>query len=145
MDSAIESKVTPSQKRVRSDTSRVWKISLFALLAVSLVFGVAFYFFVVKTPRLVETEYQAVLLDNGSSFFGKIVQNTADYVVLREVYYVQSRTNPQSKEVSNVLIKRGQEWHAPDRMIINRRHLVFFEPVSPDSTVARLITESKRH
>jgi ABC-type Fe3+ transport system permease subunit len=78
MDSAIDSKATLSQKKVRSDMSRVWEISLFALLAVSLLFVVVYYFVVVKTPRLVETEYQAVLLDNGSSYFGKIVHNTAD-------------------------------------------------------------------
>jgi hypothetical protein len=120
------------------------KILLAAFLVALLGGMVASYFLVVRIPGLVASGYQAVLLDNGAAYFGKVAANTASYVVLQEVYYVQSRTNPQTKEVSNVLIKRGQEWHAPDRMIINRQHLVILEPVAADSTVARLIAESKR-
>ena len=57
------------------------------------------------------------------------------------VFYVQSGVNQQTKEVSNVLIRRGQEWHALDRMILNARHIVFVEPVGKDSRVAKLIEE----
>jgi hypothetical protein len=51
------------------------------------------------------------------------------YPVLRDVYYVQSTTNPEAKTVTNVLAKRGREWHGPDRMIISEKSIVFFEPV----------------
>ena len=27
-------------------------------------------------------------------------------------------TDPQTKQISNILVKRGKEWHAPDRMIL---------------------------
>lgn len=60
------------------------------------------------------------------------------------MYYVQGGVNQETKGVSNVLIKRGNEWHGPDRMIINRNAIVFIEPVGADSKVARLIAESKR-
>jgi hypothetical protein len=64
--------------------------------------------------------------------------------VLHDVYYVQSNVDQQTKEVSNVLVKRGKEWHGPDRMIISERSIVFVEPVGPDSKVAQLIAESQK-
>jgi hypothetical protein len=95
-----------------------------------------------ETP-LITTEYEAILLDNTSAFFGKVSQITPDDMVLTDVYYVQSRTNPETKQVSNVLIKRGSEWHGPDRMVINRHHIVLREPVAPGSTVSKLIAQAK--
>ena len=85
-----------------------------------------------------------MLLQNGSVYFGKVDSLGGPYVVLRDVYYVQSSVNPENKAVNNVLVKRGKEWHAPDRMILNAGTVVFLEPVSPDSRVAQLIAESKR-
>jgi hypothetical protein len=84
------------------------------------------------------------MLDNGSEYYGRVVQSTTGEVVLSEVYYVQSRTDPKTKQASNVLVKRGKEWHGPDRMVINRQHLLFVEPVAPNSTVAKLIAELKK-
>ena len=88
--------------------------------------------------------YYAVLLGNGSVYFGKLEGLGTAYPVLREVYYVQSATNPETKQVSSVLVKRGKEWHAPDRMILNEKSIVFVEPVGTGSKVAQLIAESKK-
>jgi hypothetical protein len=41
-------------------------------------------------------------------------------------------------------VKRGKELHAPDRMIINQKSIVFVEPVGADSKVAQLIAESNK-
>jgi hypothetical protein len=57
---------------------------------------------------------------------------------------VQSNVDQQTKAVSNVLVKRGREWHGPDRMILNAKSIVFVEPVGSDSKVAQLIAESKK-
>jgi len=92
----------------------------------------------------VTTPYQAVLLDNGQVYYGKIERAGSSYPVLRDVYYVQSKVNPQTKEVSNVLIRRGSEWHGPDRMFVNARHIVLVEPVGPSSKVAQLIADDKK-
>jgi hypothetical protein len=90
-----------------------------------------------------ETPYQAVLLDNGQVYYGKVQGLGTPFPVLTDVYYVQQQVNQQTKEVKNVLIRRGTEWHAPDRMVINANHIVLVEPVSPTSKVAQLITDSK--
>ena len=90
------------------------------------------------------TEYHAVILDNNQVYFGKLKSPDAPYPVLTDVYYIQQQVNQQTKEVSNALIKRGNEWHKPDRMILNAEHILMIEPVSPDSQVAKLIEESKK-
>jgi len=91
-----------------------------------------------------ETTYQAVLLDNGSVYFGKLQGAGTPYPVLTDVYYVQSQVNQETKEVKNILIRRGNEWHAPDRMYLNARHIVLIEPVGPNSKVAELIAQDKK-
>jgi hypothetical protein len=96
------------------------------------------------TPAL-SAEYHAVLLSNGSVYFGKLEGLGTAHPVLRSVYYVQSSVDPQTKAVNSVLIKRGGEWHAPDRMILQASSIVFVEPVSPGSRVSQLIAESNRH
>jgi hypothetical protein len=90
------------------------------------------------------TPYQAVLLSNGWAYFGKIEQMGSRYLVMTDVYYVQSGVNPETKAVTSVLVKRGKEWHAPDRITLNLDHVLFIEPVGPDSTVAKLIEELKK-
>jgi hypothetical protein len=89
-------------------------------------------------------KYYAVLLSNGSVYFGHLEGLGSDLPVLHDVYYVQSVQDPQTKAVSNVLVKRGKEWHGPDRMIINAKNIVFVEPVGAGSKVAQLIEESKK-
>jgi hypothetical protein len=76
-----------------------------------------------------DTTYQAVLLDNGQ--------------VLTDVYYIQSQVDPQTKEPKNILIRRGNEWHAPNRSVINTRHIIVIEPVTAGSKVAELIAALK--
>ncbi len=89
-------------------------------------------------PEL-STPYHAVALTNGQVFFGRVDRLDGNYTVLRDVFYIQSRQNPESKEVANVLVKRGGEAHGPDRMIINRQQVLLIEPVGSDSKIAKLI------
>ena len=90
------------------------------------------------------SKYYAVLLNNGAVYFGHLAGLETPFPVLTEVYYVQSVTNPETKAVSNILVKRGKEWHGPDRMILNEKSVVFVEPVGVDSKVAQLIADSKK-
>lgn len=87
------------------------------------------------------TPYQAVLLTNGSVYFGKLQGYGGPEPVLTQVYYIVSQTNPDTKQVNNILVKRGKELHAPDRMYLNPRQILFVEPVGPNSQVAQKIAE----
>ncbi len=89
------------------------------------------------------TEYQAVFMDNGQVFFGKVENSGSSYSLLRDVFYIGRQASPDGKEARNILIKRGNEWHAPDYMYINRQHIVVVEPVSSSSRVAQLIKEAR--
>jgi hypothetical protein len=88
------------------------------------------------------TSYQAVLLANGAVYFGHLQNFEGHHPVLTDVYYIVSQTDPTTKEVNNVLVKRGKELHAPDRMYLNPNQIVFVEPVGADSKVAQLIAQA---
>jgi hypothetical protein len=109
------------------------------IIAVGLV--IWFFGFRAKTVSMT-TPYQAVLLSNGSAYFGRLEGLGTPYPVLKDVFYVQSVTDPQTKQVNNILVKRGKEWHAPDRMILNANMIVLVEPVSTASRVAQLISQA---
>jgi hypothetical protein len=90
------------------------------------------------------TPYQAVYLDNGQVFFGRLQDTGSAYFTLRDVFYIAQQVAPDKKEVKSLLLKRGGEAHAPDFMRINARHVVLIEPVAPDSRVAQLIMEAHK-
>ncbi len=91
-----------------------------------------------------ETEYQAVFLDNGQVYFGKLSETNKKFLLLDNVFYVQSQVNQETKQVNGILIKRGKEWHGPNLMRINTEHVVLIEPVSPGSKVQQLIAEANK-
>ena len=95
------------------------------------------------TPRF-SAPFQAVLLDSGQAYFGKISGLGTPFPVMRDVYYIQSTTNPQTKQVSNILIRRGNEWHSPEMTVVNARHIIMVEPVGANSRVAQLIAEQEK-
>jgi hypothetical protein len=90
-----------------------------------------------------DTPYQAVLLTNGSVYFGHLQDYGSPHPVLTDVFYVVSQTNPDTKQVNNVLVKRGKELHEPDRMYINPNQILFVETVGPNSEVARHIAQGQ--
>ncbi len=96
-------------------------------------------------PKIDPNRYYAVLLSNGSVYFGKLQGLSEPYTVLREVYYVQSSVNQETKQTNNVLIRRGKELHGPDEMWINEKSIIMIEPVGSQSKVAQLIEESKKN
>ena len=91
-----------------------------------------------------QTPYQTVLLSNGSVYYGRVDKIDSRHLVLTDVFYVQGQVNQETKAVTNILIKRGKEWHRPERMILNRDHVILMEPVHPESQVAKLIEDSKK-
>ncbi len=89
------------------------------------------------------TAWQSVALINGQLFFGHLEPADGDFLALRDVFYVQTRQNPDTNAVANILVKRGAEPHQPDRMLINRSQVLLVEPVKADSQIAKLIAEQQ--
>jgi hypothetical protein len=88
------------------------------------------------------TPYQAVLLTNGSVYFGHLQDYGSPHPVLADVFYVVSQTDPETKQIKSSLIKRGKEMHEPDRMYLNPGQIVFVESVGTNSKVAQLIAQA---
>jgi len=91
-----------------------------------------------------KTPYQAVVLTGGQVYYGKLENPTGMYPVLRDIFYVVTKQDPQTKQVSNVLVRRGRELHSPEYMVLNRQSILFVEPVKEDSEIAKSIEEQKR-
>ena len=95
-----------------------------------------------KGPEIT-TPYSAILLDTGQVYYGKLTNAGSNFPELTDVYYIQSQANQETKAVTSVLVRRGNEWHGPDRMFLNQRHVVLIEPVGTSSKVAQLIEADK--
>lgn len=94
-------------------------------------------------PPSFNTPYQAVLLDNGQVYYGKLSRLGTEFPEMTDVYYIVNTQDPQTKTVKHVLVKRGKELHAPTETFFNARHIVMIEPVGPGSEVAKLISQSE--
>ena len=92
--------------------------------------------------------YQAVFLTNGQVYFGSISDVDSNYVILKDIYYLQ-QANPSiqgnAQKVQPLsLIKLGRELHGPkDIMYINHAQILFYEDLRPDSDVLKKIQEYK--
>ena len=87
------------------------------------------------------TPYQAVQLTSGALFFGQLHGYGGPNPTLTDVYFVVSQTNPDTKQVNNVLVKRTKEAHAPEIMYLNPNAVLFVEPVGQNSKVSQLISQ----
>lgn len=98
------------------------------------------------------SKYQAVFFTNGQVYFGKLSSVNGDYMRLKNVYYLQNKSDtdddssPQSaKKQDNSdmeLIKLGNEVHGPeDEMIIAKDQILFFENLKQEGTVSKTIAE----
>jgi len=92
----------------------------------------------------IKMPYQAVVLNNGQVYFGKLDKLGRPYPILTDVYYVQSQVNQDTKQVTNTLVKRGKELHGPEIMVLNASQILFIESVSTDSPRGELIDEAKK-
>jgi hypothetical protein len=122
------------------------KISIYIQVLVA-VLAVAFFMLQGcggdKKPDF-KTEYQAVLLGDGQVYYGKVDKIEKDFLVLSDVYYVQRNPTSGAGEGQAIMVKRGKEPHGPDISYLNTKYIVMVEPVTPDSPVAKTISEIKQ-
>jgi hypothetical protein len=92
--------------------------------------------------------YQAVFLDNGSSFYGKLENIQTHYPVLKNVYYLRANTpsiDPNTgTQVAPAnpynLVKFGEEIHSPeDSLQINKGHILYWVNIKDTGNVAQAI------
>jgi hypothetical protein len=150
---APPSKKAPKVSSPRS-SDRKWRIAsvvlLFTitLLAVSVIAYLAFFKpTVTKQSEYVDSsKFQAVFLNGGQVYFGRITAVNSSYLKLNDIYYLrvnqQVQPNGSSANGDVQLVKLGCELHGPqDQMVINAEQVVFWENLKDDGQVAQAITK----
>ena len=137
--------------------SKLGKIGGFAflILLVIIVAGAIFALITFngtgKESRLVDTgKYQAIFLNGGQVYFGKISELNNKFARVNSVYYLrvnqQVQPNAQTSANNDIsLVKLGCELHGPqDEMVINRDQVVFWENLKDDGQVAKAVEQYKQ-
>ncbi len=97
-------------------------------------------------------KYQAVFLNGGQVYFGKIGVYKDKYLTLSDIFYlrVNQQVQPGQTSATNAndvsLAKLGSELHGPeDQMVLNRSEVQFWENLKDDGQVVKAITEYKKN
>jgi hypothetical protein len=104
-----------------------------------------------ESKYIATSKYQAVFLENGQVYFGKIASLNSKVLNLQNVFYLNSQnnnagdaTNKDTSASSNqfTLVKLGCELHGPyDQMVVNRDQVTFWENLKDDGQVVKTIKE----
>lgn len=88
-------------------------------------------------------QYQAVFLNGGQAYFGKISTLNERYIDINDIYYISTNGQSNSDSQANIsLVKLGSELHCPqDRMVINRDQVLFWENLNDDGKVVNAIKQ----
>jgi len=126
--------------------------SLVLLFSISiLVLAVAASFAFSKTTGpdkyVNNSQLQAVFLNGGQVYFGKISVINSRYVTMNNIYYLRVNQQVQPNQATDAsndvsLVKLGCELHGPeDQMIINAEQVVFWENLKSDGQVAKAVEQ----
>lgn len=101
-----------------------------------------------ESSHVSSNQYQAVFLTNNQVYFGKITELNKRFIVLEDVFYVEtpSAENQTSGSNTNYTLRKlgSTELHSPeDKMIINREQVTFWENLKDSGQVTTKINEYK--
>jgi len=104
-----------------------------------------------ESKFVAKDQMQAVFLNGGQVYFGKIRALNNKYVGLTDIFYLRVNQQVQPKEGEQVqssnidLVPLGCELHGPqNQMLINRDQVVFWENLKNDGKVALAVQEFKQ-
>ncbi len=117
-------------------------LALVGLAVVALLAAVAYQNYRRFHNPLITTRHQAVVLENGNVFYGRLDHAGSDHPVLRDVFTIRRELDPQTGQPRYILVKRKDEAHGADHIIIPATAIAFIEPVLPDSTIGKLIEQA---
>ncbi len=85
-------------------------------------------------------KWQAVFLDNGQVYFGKLAVDGRGYVTLSQVYYLRAAGDLADANATINLIKLGGELHGPDDVLhIPQGKILYWENLKDGSAVVQRI------
>jgi hypothetical protein len=118
---------------------------VFWLIGAGVVLGIVLGFDLVPnvaTTTVPAEKWQAVFLENGQVYFGKLDLSAGEYATLTNVYYLKEASELQNSNLN--LVKLGGELHGPEDMIyIRRESISFWEHMKPASRVVQTIESAQ--
>lgn len=140
---------SPVQSVAPSRRFRPTRVHIATAIAVVLLVGVALWWLFFKGQQhIMSGRYQAVHLENGQIFFGKLQNTGGDFLTLRDPYYTpQLSTKADDKTPTQTqlsLIKVGEEVYGPERSVsIARSTVQYWENLRDDSKVIDAIKQQQ--
>ena len=136
--------------KIISEKTRFGRITNLSLFGAVVILLIALVTFIAlggngdKEGKYVDsTKLQAVFLQTGQVYFGKLKINNGTYV-LSNIYYLQtSSTGTGTAASSSVsLVKLGCELHQPyDQMVINHTQITFWENLQDGGQVGQAVAK----
>ncbi|MBU4369837.1 hypothetical protein KKG58_03705 [Patescibacteria group bacterium] len=120
------------------------------LLVVGIIVLVAIIAFLVMTifvSPVKGSAWYGIFLTNGRTYFGHIVKQNSQTVVLRDVYYLQVQQIPPTEEGVEpqpqiTLINVSDDLHSPEsEMQISRAHILYVQKLKESSQVVTTIKQ----
>lgn len=141
---------TGAGKNNKSDRSKLLRIAGVGAVTLVAILLVAVTLVVVRggnandEQKYVDnSKLQAVFLNTGQVYFGKITTLNSKYFVVQDIYYLQTSSAGDKAAAANTsvsLVKLGCELHSPrDEMVINRAQVTFWENLQVTGQVAKAV------
>ena len=135
---------------------RVGSIALLFSMTVLVAAVTLSIFFGGPTPErkfVNKKQLQAVFLNGGQVYFGRIGTLNEKFMTVSDIYYLRVNQQVQPGQQQNAanqndisLVKLGCELHGPnDSMVINREQVVFWENLKDDGQVAKAVADYKKN
>ncbi len=146
---------TTSTAKAKRGWAKIMKLASVILLFSSTILVVALLLsFVFSDNRKQEgtfvdtSKMQAVFMNGGQVYFGKITNLNKEYMTLQDIYYlkVNQAVQPGSEQKANdiSLVKLGCELHGPeDLMVVKQSQVIFWENLKDDGKVAQAVDQFK--
>jgi hypothetical protein len=93
--------------------------------------------------------YQAVFINGGIGYFGKVTEMNSERIVMKDVYYLRAENAPgadgKTTQQTVTLAKLEKELIGPESvMFIERKQVLFWENLRNDGQVADAINRDKK-
>ena len=135
---------TPTQPASPGSKKWLW-IGVAIGIVLFLAAGAVVRHTVFSGPKPASDRYQAVFLDNGQVFFGKLKNTTGTYLTLEKAYYTTKTStsdgDDKKTDSNNVSISKvGNEVYGPDETVqVRAEQVLFWQNLKEDSKVAEVI------
>lgn len=135
-----------AQPKTTKIRSRLFKLGA-VVGALALVLGIALVTVLVMrsqpTQQIDSSKYQAIYLNSGQMYFGKLQNTGGDFLIIKSPYIAQSVDSADAKTTSSTqatLVKVSSQVYGPDDSIaIKSSQVTFWQNLRDDSKVSQAI------